>query len=79
MSLAQAGHECFTKKPIVCTKTGTIYPSLTEAASTLNLTTTSICKVVNGHQTHTGGYSFRYLRKIDRDNATSLKGTKGKI
>jgi group I intron endonuclease len=62
MSMARAGKPNPSKcKPIVCTDTGTIYPSATYAATILGLSNAKICLVLKGRRNHTGGLKFKYL------------------
>lgn len=43
---------------IVCTNTGEVFDSITDAAVKLNLSVSKISLVLNGIRTHTGGYKF---------------------
>lgn len=48
------------KKSITCIETGASYPSIHECARQMNLSATTICKVLNGRGKSTGGYHFKY-------------------
>lgn len=47
-------------KPVQCVETGVIYPSLLAAAADMNLRTSGISGVLNGHWKTTKGYTFIY-------------------
>lgn len=51
-------------KSVICTTTGTIYSSLTEASIDLDLNIAKISLVVNGKRNHTKGYQFEYTKRI---------------
>lgn len=48
---------------IVCTTTGIVYPSITEAALALGMGSGNICRVLKGERGHAGGLVFAYLSR----------------
>lgn len=51
-------------KSVLCTTTGKLYKSITEAANELLLQTTNISRVCLGRAKHTGGYTFTYAQGL---------------
>lgn len=51
------------RKPIICTETGKIYESITQASRELNLKKSNVSKVCKGQLKSTHGLHFEYLLK----------------
>lgn len=50
-----------TIKPIICTTTGIIYESVTDASKKLNIDHSTVSKILKGIRYSTHGYHFKYL------------------
>lgn len=65
MSRKKMGANNPRSKPVRCLQNGVIYESVRIAAKELGLEKTNILRVLSGRNTHTGGYTFEYVRECD--------------
>lgn len=55
--------ETQTKRPVICSTTGTVYPGIHEAAEATGLDASKICAVCRGHRKTTHGTRWEYANK----------------
>lgn len=53
-------------KPILCIETSQVFPSIREAGKRLNINYSGILAVLKGRYSHSGGYTFKYIREDTR-------------